>query len=149
MEKLADRPYLKSCELLPAKAIDTYLDLDSFKSLDSLNDKDAVDKFHTAHLCALSKIVGEMLNLYYVPFEKPYLKTEIVLNELLGNGVFTNWITITGCNFGNFDNEVGDASLFEFFISYKGHSYKLTSINETVQNFQDIAANAKLENGNG
>lgn len=146
MEKIADRPHLKSSEILAAVIIDTHLDLASFKSLDSLGDKSAVDKFHTLHLCNISKIVGEMLNAYYVPLKKSYSKVEIVLNELLGQTVFTNWIAITGCNFGNFDNETGDASLFEFFITYKGHSYKFTSVNEAVEKLHATKSPiAKLE----
>ena len=141
MEKLADRRNLKSWEILAAITIETYLDVDSFKSLDLLSQKDAVDKFHSLYLCDLSKIVSEMLNIYYEPFTPPYAKVETVLNGLLGNGVFTNWLTITGCNFANV---VDGCSLFDFFITYKGHSYRFTSENSLAEKLHDMSPTAKI-----
>ena len=130
MEKLIGKGNLKSWEILAAITIQTYIDVNSFKSLELLKHKEAVDKFHTLYLCDLSKVIGEMLNMYYQPFTSPYIKVETVLNELLGNGVFTNWITITGCNVANVES---GCSLFDFFITYRGHSYRFTSENSLAE----------------
>ena len=136
MGKLSDKYTLEEWAVLAVVTTGNYLDVNSFKSLNLLESKEAAEKFQSIYLCDFCKVITEMAAIYYEPFKTSYAKIERVLNELFGNDIFSNnWFKINGCNF---DTVTDDSLSFDFSITYKSKTYRVTSKTVLIERLHEL-----------
>ena len=136
MAKLTDKYSLDDWKVLALATTGDYIDVNSFKSLNLLDQPEAIAKFQNVYLCDFCKVITEMAAIYYEPFKTSYGKIESVLNELVGNDVFTqNWVKIQSCNF---DNATDDSLSFDFSITYKSKTYRVTSKTVLLERLHEL-----------
>ena len=136
MAKIADKYDLDDWTKLALATTAQYIDVNSFKSLDLLDQPEAVATFQSVYLCDFCKVVEEMTAIYYEASRTSYAKIERVLNDIVGNDIFSNnWFKIKGCNF---DTVTDDCFQFDFSINYKGKEYRVTSQNVLIERLHDL-----------
>ena len=139
MSKFSDKYSLEDWTVLALATSKLYIDINSLKHLNLLEQLDAVEKFQSAYLCDFCKVVAEMTAVYHEASKSSYAKIERVINELIGNDPFTNeWIKIHGCGFDTVKIYDDDRFSFDFSITYKSKDYRVTSQNVLIERLHDL-----------